>query len=105
MCHGTPIKLEDRYRPGTDAKLFYLTGVQHAKVCIATCQETTCNHYTEDIKCELADFTTDIKTSYIVEGSSILKEDVYKKITLRERIERRLQGCSMLSVHVGLLLT
>ena len=35
------------------------------------------------IKCELSDFTTEIKTSYNVEGSSILKEDVYKKITLR----------------------
>ena len=35
------------------------------------------------IKCDLADLTSEIKTSYIVERSSILEEDVYKKITLR----------------------
>ena len=55
MCHGMPILLEDRDRPGTDAKLFSLTGVQHAKVFIGTCREKTCKktffpHYSEDIK-------------------------------------------------------
>ena len=34
-------------------------------------------------RCDLAELTKDIKTSDIVEGSSILEEDVYKKITLR----------------------
>ena len=35
------------------------------------------------IKCDLADLTSEIKTSCIVERSSILEEDVYKKISLR----------------------
>ena len=35
------------------------------------------------IKCDLSDLTSEIKTSYIVESSSLLEEDVYKKITLR----------------------
>ena len=35
------------------------------------------------ITCDLANLTAEIKIGYIVEGLSILNEDVYKKITLR----------------------